>query len=126
MSLVKLFFHHEENNKIIIIIQQGSCYHLDPIPTRTDIDRKVGDAQGGQGINPPPPHQIDIDSEAMESVVHEGAQVTKPTPPSPVWKEITGGRPEESKVREGAEPRHTGSQERCRMQCRKRPPRWWI
>ena len=63
------------------IIQQGSHYHLDIIPTRTDIDIKVGGTRGGPGINTTTPHQIDIDIEAMESVVHEGAQVTKPTPP---------------------------------------------
>ena len=80
MSLAKLFLRHEDKNKINNKIQQGSRYHLDLIPTRTDIDRKVGGTRGGPGINTTTPHQIDIDSEAMESVVHEGAQVTKPTP----------------------------------------------
>ena len=37
--------------------------------------------RGVLGINTTTPHQIDIDSKAMESVVQEGAQVTKPPPP---------------------------------------------
>ena len=41
-SLEKLFLYHEEKTKIIKIIQQGYRYHLDPIPTRTDIDSKFG------------------------------------------------------------------------------------
>ena len=81
-SLAKLFLHHEDKTNIINIIQQGSRYHLDTIPTRTDIDRKVGVTQGGAGINTTPPHQIDIDSGVVGSVVHEGTQVTKPTPPT--------------------------------------------
>ena len=79
-SLEKLFLHHKDKTKIINIIQQGSHYHLDLIPTRTDTDRKFGGTLGGPGINTTNPHQIDMDSEAMESVVHEGGQVTKPTP----------------------------------------------
>ena len=43
-SLEKLFLHHEDKIKIINIIQKGSRYYLDPIPTRTDINRKVGGA----------------------------------------------------------------------------------
>ena len=50
-SLVKLFLHHKDKTTIINIIQKGSRYHLDPIPTRTDIDIKVGGARGGPGIN---------------------------------------------------------------------------
>ena len=42
----------------------------------------MGAREGGQVSTPTHPHQIDIDSEAMESVVHEGAQVTKPTLPT--------------------------------------------
>ena len=68
--------------KIINIFQQGCCYHIDPIPTRTDIDRKVGGTRGVPVISTTPTHQIDIDSGAMESVVHEGDQVTKPTTPT--------------------------------------------
>ena len=41
----------------------------------------MGGTQGGPGINTTTPHQIDIDSEARELVVHEGAQVTKQPPP---------------------------------------------
>ena len=40
----------------------------------------MGASKGGQVSTPPPPHQIDRDSEAMDSVVHEGYQVKKPTP----------------------------------------------
>ena len=122
-SLEKLFLHHKDKTKIINIIQQGYHYHLDLIPTRTDIDRKVGGTQGGPGINTTTPHQIEIDSEAMESVVHEGPQGTKSTPPSG-RTDVTGRRSAESHVREGAEPRQTGSQERRRMQCHKRQPCW--
>ena len=41
----------------------------------------MGVREGDQVSTLPPPHQIDIDSKVMEWVVHEGAQVTKPTPP---------------------------------------------
>ena len=54
-SLEKLFLHHKDKSKITNIIQQRSRYRLDPIPTRTDIARKVGGARGGPGINTPPP-----------------------------------------------------------------------
>ena len=54
-SLAKLFLHHEDKTKIINIIQQGYRYHLDPIPTRKDIDRKVRGMRGVPGINTPPP-----------------------------------------------------------------------
>ena len=37
--------------------------------------------EGDQVSTLPPPHQIDIDSKARESVVHKGAQVKKPPPP---------------------------------------------
>ena len=50
-SLEKLFLHHEDKTKINNIIQQGSRYHLDLIPTRTDIDRKFRGTRGGAGIN---------------------------------------------------------------------------
>ena len=36
-SLEKLFLYHEDKTKIINIIQKGSYYHINPIPTRTDI-----------------------------------------------------------------------------------------
>ena len=45
------------------------------------MDRNVRGTRGVPGINTTTPHQIDIDSEAMELVVHEGSQVTKPNPP---------------------------------------------
>ena len=79
MSLEKLFLDHEEKTKIINIIQKGSRYYLDPIPTRTDIDIKVGGECGGPDINttPPPPIRIDIYSGVVDSVVREGGQVTK-------------------------------------------------
>ena len=124
VSLEKLFPHHEDKTKIINIIQQGSHYHLDLIPTRTDIDRKVGGTRGGPGINTTTPHQIDTDSDTRKFVVQEGDQVTKP-PPLPSGRiEITGRQSKELQVREGEEPRQTGLQEQHRMQCRKRPPCW--
>ena len=81
--LEKLFLYHEDKNKITNIIQQGSRYHIYPIPTRIDIYSKVGSAQGGPGITPPPPPpptRTYRDSGEAESEVREGAQVTKPTP----------------------------------------------
>ena len=45
-SLEKIFLHHEENTKVINIIRKGSSCPLDPIPTRTDIDRNIGGARG--------------------------------------------------------------------------------
>ena len=47
VSLANVFLHHEDKTKIINIIQKGSRYHLDPITTRMDIDRKVGGVKGG-------------------------------------------------------------------------------
>ena len=81
MFLENLFLHHEDKTKIINIIQQGFHYHIDLITTRRDIDRKVRGTRGVPGINTTTPHQRDLDSEEMESVVHEGAQVTKQAPP---------------------------------------------
>ena len=54
-SLEKLFLHHEYNTEIINIIQKGYHYHLDLIPTKTDIDRKVGGTRGGPVKTLPPP-----------------------------------------------------------------------
>ena len=87
-SLAKLLLHHEDKTNIINIIQQGSHYHIDLIPTRKDIDRKVGGTRGVPGINTtPPPHQIDIDSKVMDLVVKEGGQVTKPTRPTRTYRD---------------------------------------
>ena len=83
-SLAKLFLHHEENIKIINIIQQGSRYHLDPIPTRTDIYRKVGGERGEPDINNTPllTTRRDRESGAAELEVHERSQVKKESSPT--------------------------------------------
>ena len=54
-SLAKHFLRQEDKTKIINIIQKGSRYHLNPITTRTDIDRKVRGVRGVPGINTPHP-----------------------------------------------------------------------
>ena len=55
VSIEKLFLYYENKTKIINIIQQGSRYHLDPIPTRTKIESNVRGTQGGPGTTPLPP-----------------------------------------------------------------------
>ena len=79
-------------------VHEGDLVTTPSLPTRTDIDSKVGGVRGIPGINPPPP---------------------------PGRTEAAGWRSEELEMREGGEPRRTGLQEWRRMRCRKRRSCWW-